>query len=235
MNKKTIITISTILGLTIIVGGFLILQKTRNQGMINKQQKQKIEIVKNNENESKQDIKNQKKDNQNNQEKVEELKIEDIDTSNWKTYRSEICGIEFSYPDSYHLQVFNEDKNICNVRVSKMIKSNPGQNVELQYITTFVDKESFLDCDPVKVVEYDSEGQIEWLSLCDHQGDNLENNYKYLIDNKCEESNIFLANYRELMKKDGEHEISISCETGNIVDAKNIKGILRSFKFIPKE
>ncbi len=62
MNKKIIITISTILGLTVIVGGFLIFQKTKNQGMENNQQKQKIEVVENDENESKQDIENQEKD-----------------------------------------------------------------------------------------------------------------------------------------------------------------------------
>ncbi len=102
MNKKIIITISTILGLTVIVGCFLIFQKTRNQGMINNQQKQKVEVVENNENESKQKTENQeKKDNQNNQEKVEELKIEDIDTSNWKTYRNEEYGFSFKYPEGW--------------------------------------------------------------------------------------------------------------------------------------
>ncbi len=68
MNKKIIITISTILGLTVIAGGFLVLQKTRKQEMVNNQQKQKVEVVKNDENESKQKTENQEKDNQNNQE-----------------------------------------------------------------------------------------------------------------------------------------------------------------------
>ncbi len=102
MNKKTIITISTVLGLAIIAGGFLVLQKTGKQEVV--KNNQKIEIVKNDENESKQKTENQEKDNQNNQEKVEELKVEDIDTSNWKTYRNEEYGFEVKYPEGWEVE-----------------------------------------------------------------------------------------------------------------------------------
>ncbi len=100
MNKKIIITIGVIIGLAIIAGGFWHVQwyiQDNNQKVINNEQ-EKVEVVKNDENENKQDIENQEKDNQNNQEKVEELKVEDIDTSNWKEYCNQEYGFCVKYP-----------------------------------------------------------------------------------------------------------------------------------------
>ncbi len=122
MNKKIIITISTILGLTVVVGGFLIFQKTRNQGMVNNQQKQKVEVVKNNENESKQEIENQEKDNQSNQEKVEELKVEDIDTSNWKDYCNQEYGFCVKYPEGWEYGNIYEDNKSWSIGFSEKNK-----------------------------------------------------------------------------------------------------------------
>ncbi len=113
MNKKIIITISIIFGLTVIVGGFLILQKTRKQEVVKNEQK--IEVVENDENESKQDIENQEEDNQNNQEKVEELKVEDIDTSNWKEYCNQEYGFCVKYPEGWKVKKFNNNDPVVAI------------------------------------------------------------------------------------------------------------------------
>ncbi len=223
MNKKLLITIGIILGLAIVVGGFYIASQSQNNADLTQTDTEHKEIKRN----------NNQKDNQENQEnEIKESKAENIDTSNWKTYSSTICGVEFKYPSEYYIQVFNERRDVCNILVSKFQKFNPDHSVSLQYSTTFTDKEDFLNCSPEKIGNY-GKGQIKWLIPCDNKFS--KRSYEQLLNGNCDEDSIFLANRKKLLQKNGNHIISIRCNTKNTTDAKIILAILRSFEFIPKK
>ena len=61
-----------------------------------------VELTQNNTENQKQELRQvAKNDAEENKGEVEELQIEDIDTSNWKTYRNEEMGVKFKYPKSW--------------------------------------------------------------------------------------------------------------------------------------
>jgi len=101
LNKKSIGII--ILLIAVIGGGFWYFSKeqrtaSKEQAGIVKQQ----EVVK----QDKEGLNNQTED------KTEELKIEDIDTSNWKTYRNEEFEFEVKYPEGWEVNVYQKNKKI---------------------------------------------------------------------------------------------------------------------------
>ena len=97
MNKKLLITILTILGLTVAAGGFWYffkLQKTNTDLTQNNNTKN----ISNNQNQKQEKTSKQKNTNQN-QTIDGELKPEErIDTSNWKTYYNKEYGFCVKYP-----------------------------------------------------------------------------------------------------------------------------------------
>jgi len=116
MNKK-IITILIIIILVIIAGGFwyannqnnVILNSFQNLNKDTQESQKPVKQQVTNEKEQIAKKDDQKQDNEN----IEELKIEDIDTSNWKTYRNEEFGFEFKYPnDIFNLQVLDNGMEI---------------------------------------------------------------------------------------------------------------------------
>jgi len=106
MNKKTI-TISIItLVIAVIVGGFWY---TKNQ----KNTIKPIDVVKDVQEEIIKDgiIKEVGIQEGQKNENIEELNVEDIDTSNWKIYRNEEFGFEVKYPDGWEITPGSESEN----------------------------------------------------------------------------------------------------------------------------
>ena len=165
--------------------------------------------------------------NKQNQTDNRELKPEEkIDTSNWKTYYNKNCRIQFKYPPSYHLIRYAEKPDDCNVWVTKRLGSNPGHDIRLQYMTSFVWKDVYLKCDQ----QSEKYKNIRWFFVCPVDQDYIA--YQKLIENNdCDNISIQLADKKHLIEHNIEHGINIECENGNADDAKTIKEILRSFKF----
>jgi len=175
-------------------------------------------------------------DTEENKGEMEELQVEDIDTSNWKTYRSEICGIQFKYPREYYLSIFTESKYGCNILASKNRGSNPGENVLMQYTTTFTNKDSFLKCN---IKKHDQDSDVTWMFTCgDNNGDIKKRSdyelYESLMNGNCDVPTIWIANEQKLLENNGSHEIILECETGDEDDAKVLRSVFKSFKFLNK-
>ena len=123
MNKKTITILITILAVVAIASGFWFVKNQNNvilnsfQNLNNNSQETQKQVEQNNVIPEKSGIQNKQNSetiSQNNQEnKAEELKVEDVDTSSWKTYRNEEFGFEFKYPnDIFNLQVLDNGMEI---------------------------------------------------------------------------------------------------------------------------
>ncbi len=125
MNKKTIITISIILGLTVIVGGFLILQKTRNQGMVNnqnnnKQIRRKPELT--------------DQDRAKMKAEIDELHKNPIDTSNWKEYCNQEYGFCLKYPENWMYTERYNKNGIFGFVVYECKKEDNRSDEECSYV-----------------------------------------------------------------------------------------------------
>jgi len=96
MNKKTITSLIIILVIAVITEG---LWYTKNQ----KNTTKPVDIVKDVQKEITEDDISKETGVQEEQknENVEDLKVEDIDTSNWKTYRNEELGFEMKYSEGW--------------------------------------------------------------------------------------------------------------------------------------
>jgi len=113
MNKK-VITISIILILAIVAGGFWYASNQNNvipekSGIQNEQKNEKI--------------------SQNNQD-IEELKIEDIDTSDWKTYRNEEFGFEIKLPH------YNYEKQVDSTIIFDLTNKDILGNLSISFSDT---------------------------------------------------------------------------------------------------
>jgi hypothetical protein len=98
-----VIVLVTVLG----AAGWLFVTKQSQNGADLTQKG--VEVKNNNRQEEKQVV---KEDGQKQgEEKVEELKTTDIDTSNWKTYRNEEFGFEVKYPEGWEITPRSEHED----------------------------------------------------------------------------------------------------------------------------
>ncbi len=122
MNKKVLITTGIILGLAVIAGGFLVWQNGNNKQQAKNSKQQERQISK------------QEKNNQENQkDEIEELKVENIDTSNWKEYCNKEYGFCVKYPEGWKVEkekkrFHSETGKIVNEDFSLRMFKNDNQN-----------------------------------------------------------------------------------------------------------
>ncbi len=99
MNKRVVTILITIAGLAVVVSGFLAWQNNNKQQAENNKQQER-------------QANEQEKNNQERETKVEELKAENIDTSNWKEYCNKEYGFCVKYPEDKY--VINEESGMIH-------------------------------------------------------------------------------------------------------------------------
>ena len=131
MNKKLLITILTILGLTVIVGSFWYFSKLQKTNT-NLTQNNTAKNISNNQKQEQE--KNQKQKNNNQNQAIDgELKPkEKIDTSDWNTYRNRKYGFEFKYPKAlslYENYVYMSDGKTVSFIADEDYKQNKLKHI----------------------------------------------------------------------------------------------------------
>ncbi len=109
MNKKTIITISTILGLTVIVGGFWYVGKKNIYEITNDKSggQEKIETVKKNIEEENDQVKFFA-----NSEKEKNIGYDPSSYKGWNTYKNKDYGFEIKYPSTWEYKEYREGTKV---------------------------------------------------------------------------------------------------------------------------
>jgi len=190
MKKPLIITIITVIILALIGGGTLWYLKTQKQEPVNNN-----EPVVNNEGEENGDV------------------GEEIDTSDWLTYRNEEYGFEFKYPEYYTLKQRPSYGDALNM---EFVHENVNNHISLivSPLTQYI-KDS---------IEYDQQRE-------ECQGD--KNNYSCYIyrseDNKFYQTKNFI-NYN----KKFEFGIELNSINQNLSPTENINLFLQN-KFSPQD
>ena len=190
MKKPLIITIITVIILALIGGGTLWYLKTQKQEPVNNN-----EPVVNNEGEENGDV------------------GEEIDTSDWLTYRNEEYGFEFKYPEYYTLKQRPSYGDALNM---EFVHENVNNHISLIVapLTQYI-KDS---------IEYDQQRE-------ECQGD--KNNYSCYIyrseDNKFYQTKNFI-NYN----KKFEFGIELNSINQNLSPTENINLFLQN-KFSPQD
>jgi hypothetical protein len=159
-------------------------------------------------------------------EQIERLKAEDIDTSNWKTYRNEEYGFEVKYPEEYYLNISNGPGGI---EISKDKFYSPASKAFIIYTEDFIDIDDFLSH---SIKKYDSLSNTSWLFGKDKKDDDYDE-YRHLLFGFCSDVSINVVNEQRL-SKNIVHQIGLVCKTKDSKDAQILTGIFKSFKFLNK-
>ncbi len=190
MNKKIIITISTILGLTVIVGGFLIFQKTRKQEVVKNEQK--VEVVENgNDEDQKQEIKNK------NNKIKKDKEISGGIYNGWNEYYNTEYNFVINYPNN-----MNKDDNYENSITDNIVPIVSFDNFSKNRIG-YMDQDGDLT---ILIKLYCANKDIDFKSCYKNEIKYTKEKKQKEIDFMKEESNINLSE-KDITYK--ESEVSI--------------------------